>query len=130
MFKMKMIAFMVLFASATLAGPAIRSPSEAEAVSIATKVLADMESAQFDSVTLSFSDEMKAALTAEALAGVQSQLSGAGGVVKQDTPRVSKQAGMWVVVVRIHREQAVFDVTLAIDAKGSVAGLYFAPAKS
>lgn len=49
-------------------------------------------------------------------------------VTSRDAPRVTQQAGMTVVVTRIHRTQASLDATVAIDAAGRVAGLHFAPA--
>src|SRR5690606_3360653 len=46
----------------------------------------------------------------------------------RDEPQVSQQSGMTVVVVRVHRELASVDATIAIDGDGKVAGLRYAPA--
>jgi uncharacterized protein len=127
-YKIGKLRILMLLIVMTIVTPAFGATSETEALVIANKVLIDMESGAFESANLAFSSEMKAALTPEILQTVQGQFSSEGSIVKMDTPHVSKQSDMWVVVIRVHRAKSVFDAKVAIDPKGQVAGLHFVPA--
>ncbi|MGH9382075.1 MAG: alpha/beta hydrolase family protein, partial [Thermoanaerobaculia bacterium] len=54
--------------------------------------------------------------------------AGGGAQTGREEPQVSQRSGMTVVVIRIHRELASVDATIAIDGDGKVAGLHYAPA--
>ncbi len=108
--------------------PAVAAPSQADAVAVATRLLDHMEAGEYEAASADFSPQMKAALGADKLAAVQQQLATAGAQTGRDAPTVSEQSGMTVVVVRIHREQASIDATIAVDGDGKVAGLHYAPA--
>jgi dienelactone hydrolase len=108
--------------------PAFAAMDDADAVAIATRLLDHVEAGEYEAATAEFSPQMKAALGADKLAAVQQQLAAAGRQTCRDAPKVSTQSGMTVVVVRIHREQASVDATIAIDGDGKVAGLHYAPA--
>ena len=108
--------------------PAVAAPSQDDAVAVATRLLDHMEAGEYEAASADFSPQMKAALGADKLAAVQQQLAAAGAQTGRDAPMVSEQSGMTVVVVRIHREQASVDATIAVDGDGKVAGLHYAPA--
>jgi len=109
-------------------GHAVAQPSTADAQTTATRVLDQLDAGDYAAVTATFDPQMTAALGADALRQVQTQIEAAGPVTSRDAPRVTRQQGMTVVVTRIHRAQASFDATVALDAEGRVAGLHFAPA--
>src|SRR3546814_2995640 len=71
---------------------------------------------------------MKGGLGVDKLAAVQAQLAAAGAETGRGEPVVSEQSGMTVVVIRIYREHADIDATIAVDDDGKVAGLHYAPA--
>ncbi|MFC3715951.1 alpha/beta fold hydrolase [Luteimonas soli] len=108
--------------------PAMAVEGDADAVAIATRLLDHMQAGEYEAATTDFSPQMKDALGVDKLAAVQAQLAAAGAETGRDEPVVSRQSGMTVVVVRIHREHADIDATIAIDAEGKVAGLHYAPA--
>lgn len=98
------------------------------AIATATALLDQLDVGDFEGATAGFNAQMKTALGPEELEGVQRQIEAAGDVISRDAPRVSQQGGYTVVVVRVRRQHAAFDATVAIDVAGSVAGLHFAPA--
>ena len=108
--------------------PAMAAVDDADAVAIATRLLDHMEAREYEDATADFSPQMKAALDVGKLAAVQEQLAAAGAEKSRDAPKVSEQSGMTMVVIRIHREQASIDATIAVDGEGKVAGLHYAPA--
>src|SRR3546814_3084808 len=71
---------------------------------------------------------MKGGMGVDKLAAVQAQLAAAGAETGRGEPVVSEQSGMTVLVIRIHREHADIDATIAVDGDGQVAGLHYAPA--
>ncbi|HZW18099.1 MAG TPA: DUF3887 domain-containing protein, partial [Luteimonas sp.] len=108
--------------------PAMAADGDADAVATATRLLDHMEAGEYEAASADFSPQMKAALGVDKLEGVQQQLAAAGTQTGRDAPQVSQQSGMTVVVVRVHRELASVDATIAIDGDGKVAGLRYAPA--
>ena len=96
-------------------------------VATAARLLDHMEAGEYDAATTDFSPQMKAALGVDKLEAVQQQIAATGAQTGRDEPAVSQRSGMTIVVVRIHREQADVDATIAIDADGKVAGLHYAP---
>lgn len=126
---MRYLPSMLLALLLCLSGlPAFAAVDDAVAVATATRLLDHMEAGEYETATADFSPQMKAALGVDKLAAVQQQLAAAGAETSRDAPKVSAQSGMTVVVVRIHREQASVDATIAIDDGGDVAGLHYAPA--
>jgi dienelactone hydrolase len=121
-----MLLMLLLCLPATI--PAMAAMDDADAVAIATRLLDHMEAGEYEAATADFSPQMKAALDAGKLAAVQEQVAAAGAEKSRDAPKVSEQSGMAVVVIRIHREQASVDATIAVDGEGKVAGLHYAPA--
>jgi dienelactone hydrolase len=120
--------FLMLLLCLPAATPALAAVDDADAVAIATRLLDHMEAGEYEAATADFSPQMTAALDAGKLAAVQEQLAAAGAEKSRDAPQVSEQSGMAVVVIRIHREQASVDATIAVDGEGKVAGLHYAPA--
>jgi dienelactone hydrolase len=108
--------------------PATAAEGDTDAVAIATRLLDHMQAGEYEAASADFTPQMKAALGADKLAAVQEQLAAAGAEKSRDPPKVSEQSGMTVVVIRIHRELASVDATIAIDGAGKVAGLHYAPA--
>jgi len=108
-------------------GSAIAQTATSDAEATATRVLEQLDAGDYAAVTATFDPQMTAALSADALRQVQTQIEAAGPVTSRDAPRVTQQQGMTVVVTRIHRAQASLDATVALDAEGRVAGLHFAP---
>jgi dienelactone hydrolase len=121
-----MLLMLLLCLPATM--PAMAAMDDADAVAIATRLLDHMEAGEYEAATADFSPQMKAALDVGKLAAVQEQVAAAGAEKSRDAPKVSEQSGMAVVVIRIHREQASIDATIAVDGEGKVAGLHYAPA--
>jgi len=97
-------------------------------VATATAVLDRLDAGEYEAATQNFNAQMKAALGVRQLQGVQQQIEAAGALASRGEPRVSQQDGFTVVVVRIQRELAAIDATVAIDGDGKVAGLHFLPA--
>ncbi len=102
--------------------------ADGDAVATATRLLDHMEAGEYEAASADFSGQMKAGLGVDQLAAVQQQIASAGAQTGRDEPKVSEQSGMTVVVIRIHRELASVDATIAIDGDGKVAGLHYAPA--
>lgn len=119
---------LLLAALLSAATGAVYAQTAPDAEATSARVLDQLEAGDFAAVTAGFDPQMSAALDADTLRAVQAQIEAAGPVTSRDAPRVSQQAGMTVVVTRIHRAQASLDATVAIDAAGRVAGLHFAPA--
>ncbi|MGN7724704.1 alpha/beta fold hydrolase [Luteimonas sp. 22616] len=122
----RILLMLLLCLPATM--PAIAAVDDADAMAIATRLLDHMEAGEYEAATADFSPQMKAALDVGKLAAVQEQVAAAGAEKSRDAPKVSEQPGMTVVVIRIHREQASIDATIAVDGEGKVAGLRYAPA--
>lgn len=99
-------------------------------VATAIAVLDRLDAGEYEAATRDFNAQMKAALGVEQLKGVQQQIEAAGAVASRSEPRVSQQDGFTVVVVRIQRQLAAIDATVAIDGDGKVAGLHFLPASA
>lgn len=112
----------------TTSGSAIAQSQTADAHTTAARVLERLDAGDYAAVTAMFDPQMSAALDADGLRAVQTQIEAAGPVTSRDAPQVSQQQGMTVVVTRIHRAQASLDATVALDTQGRVAGLHFAPA--
>jgi hypothetical protein len=108
-------------------GSAIAQTATSDSEATATRVLEQLDAGDYAAVTATFDPQMRAALSADALRQVQTQIEAAGPVTSRDAPQVTQQQGMTVVVTRIHRAQASLDATVALDAEGRVAGLHFAP---
>src|SRR3546814_11069809 len=87
-----------------------------------------MQAGEYEAATADFTAQMKGGLGVDKLAAVQAQLAAAGAETGRGEPVVSEQSGMTVVVIRIHREHADIDATIAVDGDGKVAGLHYAPA--
>ncbi|MCD9028154.1 DUF3887 domain-containing protein [Luteimonas sp. BDR2-5] len=111
---------------ACFAMPALAA-DEAEAAATANAILDQLDAGDFDTVTAQFNAQMKAALDRPQLQAVQQQIEAAGPVTSRDPARVAEQDGYTVVMIRVHREQASLDATVAIDNDGKIAGLHFAP---
>lgn len=97
-------------------------------VATATGLLDRLDAGEYETATVDFNAQMKAALGPEQLQGVQRQLEAMGAVQSRGEPQVSEHDGYTVVVVRIQRAGGAVDATVAIDGEGKVAGLHFAPA--
>jgi dienelactone hydrolase len=95
---------------------------------IATRVLDNMETGQFEAAASDFGDKLRLALSVEKLKEVQQQLSAAGNVQRRDPPRMSQDGDHTIVVIRVYRETATLDATFAIDRSGKLSGLHFVPA--
>ena len=108
--------------------PALAADGDSDAVAVATRLLDHMQAGEYEAATADFTAQMKDALGADKLAAVQAQLAAAGAETGRGEPVVSEQSGMTIVVIRIHREQADIDATIAIAGDGKVAGLHYAPA--
>src|SRR3546814_446065 len=119
---------LVLLFCLPAAMPAMAAEGDADAVATATRLLDHMQAGEYEAATADFTAQMKDALGVDKLAAVQAQLAAAGAETGRDEPVVSEQSGMTVVVVRIHREHADIDATIAVDGDGKVAGLHYAPA--
>src|SRR3546814_5671069 len=87
-----------------------------------------MQAGEYEAATADFTAQMKGGLGVDKLAVVQAQLAAAGAETGRGEPVVSEQSGMTVVVIRIHREHADIDATIAVDGDGKVAGLHYAHA--
>lgn len=99
-------------------------------VAVATNLLDRLDAGEYEAAGADFNAQMKSALGPEQLQGVQRQLEAAGAVQSRGEPQVSERDGHAIVVVRIQREMAAIDATVAIDGEGKVAGLHFTPAAS
>jgi Protein of unknown function (DUF3887) len=124
---MRIRALLLAALLCTTTGSAIAQTAASDAEATATRVLEQLDAGDFAAVTATFDPQMAAALDADALRQVQTQIEAAGPVTSRDAPQVTQQQGMTVVVTRIHRAQASLDATVALDAEGRVAGLHFAP---
>ncbi|MGH9381524.1 MAG: DUF3887 domain-containing protein, partial [Thermoanaerobaculia bacterium] len=96
-----------------LSAPA--ADDHAAAIATATRLLDHMEAGDYAAATADFSAQMKQALGVDQLAAVQQQIAGGGAQTGREEPQVSQRSGMTVVVIRIHRELASVDATIAID---------------
>lgn len=119
---------MVVLSMAPLTAIQAASPSPEQASALAERLLDQLEAGEFEAATASFDDALKAALNVEKLREVQQQLNTAGPIKQRDRPKVSSKDGLLVAVIRIRREAATLDMTVAIDANGKIAGLHFLPA--
>lgn len=119
---------LVLLFCLPAAVPAMAAEGDADAVAIATRLLDHMQAGEYEAATADFTPQMKDALGVDKLAAVQAQLAAAGTETGREEPTVSEQSGMTVVVIRIHREHADIDATIAVDSDGKVSGLHYAPA--
>ena len=119
-------------ALAACLGLAFAQPAAAQsgdgAVATATAVLDRMDAGDFEAAAQDFNAQMKAAINAEQLKGVQQQLDATGPVVSRSEPQVLQQGGLDVVVFRVERRNATLDAVVSIDGEGKVAGLQFVPA--
>lgn len=129
---MKAIRVILVLALATCFHLATAGIAQAQsndaAIATATTLLDHMEAGEFDAATGDFNAQMRSALDAGKLREVQAQLEAAGPVASRGEPKVAQQAGHTVVLVRILRQGATIDASIAIDDEGKVAGLYFVPA--
>ena len=123
-----LLLMLLLCLPAAVPAMAAEGEGHADAVATATHLLDHMRAGDYAAATADFSAQMKDALGPGKLAAVQAQLAAAGEETGRDEAVVSEQSGMTVVVVRIHREHADIDATIAIDGDGKVAGLHYAPA--
>ncbi len=117
-----------LFAAVLALAPTFAAEGTKDPVATATTLLDRLDAGDFEAATADFNAQMQAALDAGKLQAVQSQIDTAGTVKSRDEAKLSSQGGFTVVAIRIHREQASLDATIAIDGDGKVAGLHFAPA--
>lgn len=108
-------------------GSAVAQTATTDAEDTASRVLDQLDAGDYAAVTATFDPQMTAALSADALRQLQTQIETAGPVTSRGAPQVTQQPGMTVVVTRVHRVQASLDVTVALDAEGRVAGLHVAP---
>src|SRR3546814_2937738 len=105
--------------------PAMAAEGDTDAVATATRLLDHMQAGDYEAATADFTTQMKNALGVDKLAAVQAQLAAAGAETGRDEPVVSEQSGMTIVVIRIHREHADIDATIAVAGDGKVAGLHY-----
>lgn len=124
---MKALRALLLATCLGLSATAFAQSHEA-AIATATALLDRMEAGEFEAATGDFNAQMTSALDAGKLRDVQAQLDAAGPVASRGAPEVTQQAGLTVVLVRIVRQGATIDASIAIDGAGKVAGLYFVPA--
>ncbi|MDR6992087.1 DUF3887 domain-containing protein [Luteimonas sp. 3794] len=108
-------------------GSAIAQTATTDAEATAHRVLDQLDAGDYAAVTATFYPQMTAALSADALRQVQTQIEAAGPVTSRNAPRGTQQQGMTVVVTRFQLAQASLDASVALDAEGRVAGLHFAP---
>ncbi|WP_187471032.1 DUF3887 domain-containing protein [Luteimonas viscosa] len=113
---------------AVLGSAPVFAQQDDAATATATAVLDRLDAGDFEGATSGFNAQMKAALGPDRLQGVQQKMEAAGPVLSREAPRISQRDGYTVVVVRIRRELAALDATVAIDHEGKIAGLHFVPA--
>ncbi len=76
-----------------------------------------------------FDENMKKSLPAEALGQAWRQLQGGGGAYRKiSSVRTEKAGGYDIVYVKCEFEKSLYEVKLAFDSGGKVAGLFFLPA--
>lgn len=122
-------ALLIPMLAITLAlSPALAQEGAKDPVVTATALLDRLDAGEFEAATADFNAQMNTALDIDKLQAVQSQINVAGPVKSRDEAKLASQGGFTVVVIRIHREHASLDATIAIDGDGKVAGLHFAPA--
>src|SRR3546814_15098610 len=109
--------------------PAMAAEGDADAVAIATRLLDHMQAGEYEAATADFTAQMKGGLGVDKLAAVQAQLAAAGAETGRGEPVVSEQSGMTGGVIRIHREPADLDATIAVDRDGQGAGLHYRSAE-
>ncbi len=124
----KPLLLVPLLAIVLALSPALAQEGAKDPVVTATALLDHLDAGEFEAATANFNAQMRTALDAGKLQAVQSQINAAGPVKSRDEAKLSSQGGFTVVVIRIHREHASLDATIAIDADGKVGGLHFAPA--
>lgn len=119
-------------APATPAPPAAMAvdPEAADAaIAVATRFLDRFDAGDFAGARADFDATMQQGLDEALLATVSAKVAGAGDIVARRAPTVTLRDGYRVVVIPVQREQAVIDTTVAVDADGQVAGVFFTPAQ-
>ena len=107
---------------------AAASPPETNLVASATQLVELLAAGNFSNAVSRFDATMRAALPEPKLREAwQAVLKQAGPFQKQVRTRVLKQAGYDIVLVSCRFERAALDTRVVLDAKGQVAGLFFAP---
>ncbi|MDR7193090.1 hypothetical protein [Luteimonas terrae] len=87
-------------------GSAIAQTATTDAEATPHRMLDQLDAGDYAAVTATFYPQMTAALSADALRQVQTQIEAAGPVTSRDAPRGTQLQGMTVVVTRVHRAQA------------------------
>lgn len=119
-------------AAATPAPPAATAadPEAADAaIAVATRFLDRFDAGDFAGARADFDSAMQDGLDVAMLTDVSGKLAGAGAIVERRPATVTLRDGYRVVVIPVQREQAVIDTTVAVDADGQVAGVFFTPAQ-
>ena len=108
---------------------AMQAASDTDPAARAQAVIALLAAKDFAKVEAESTDRMKAALPADRLAAVWTNLTGQAGAFRRcGSPRVQAVAETKVTVTTCEFEHAKMDVQIAFDAAGKLAGLFFRPA--
>jgi uncharacterized protein len=109
---------------------AAAAPPETNLVTRATELVDLMASGNFSNAVTGFDATMRAALPEAKLREAwQAVLKDAGPFKKQLCTRVAKQSGYDIVLVTCKFDRTTLDTRVVLDAKGQVAGLFFAPSR-
>lgn len=111
------------------AAMAVDPEAAAAAIAVATRFLDRFDAGDFAAARADFDATMQRGLDVAMLTDVGGKLAGAGAIVERRPATVTLRDGYRVVVIPVQREKAVIDTTVAVDADGNVAGVFFTPAQ-
>ncbi len=98
------------------------------AVALAVQVLDRLDAGEYSAIIESGTQQMQAAIDAEALAGVWTSLPGQlGEATGRGEPTFSMRGTLRVVVIPLHYERGMLNAIISLDAQDRVAGLLLQP---
>ncbi len=115
---------------ATPPGSMALAPEAADAaLAVASRFLDRFDAGDFAGARADFDARMEQGLDIAMLTDVSAKLDAAGAIVERRPATVVLRDGYRVVVIPVQRAAAVIDTTVAVDANGQVAGVFFTPAQ-
>lgn len=125
--KSSILGVALFCAALTFAGQAQRPQPDYNA--LGHEAVMELATKQFDKVFAQFSQKMAAALPAEKLAEVWTQILGQAGAFQRiKTTTLETRESYHVVTVACAFERAELNIHWSFDSEGHIAGLDFAPA--
>ena len=122
------IGRMVLMTMTCVAVLAAASCAKPSAIELAEGLVDSMAKGDFASATKDFDATMKAAMSAERLGQIWSQLTAQFGPFKSRTgSREAQEAGFQCVYVTCQFEKLSLDMKVVISGSGQVSGLWIVP---